>query len=142
MRPGHNWSGSLEKGFEPNPEVHRMLLPIPQRQLVHENRTQGEAPGVGQPLRRHLPMPIEDPFELLVEVLNRDRAQLVEDPPHFHPIVGMWVAPRLRRHQTALVLLTLLTQRRRIVVLVAQDEAHLSRDATQQAWRNLTIGYI
>ena len=57
-----------------------MLLPIPQRQLVHENRTQREAPGVGQPLRWHLPVPIEDPFELLVEGLNRDRAQFGPNP--------------------------------------------------------------
>ncbi len=66
-----------------------MFMAVPQRQLIHEDRAQREAPGTDQALRRDLPVPIKDPFELLVEVLNRRRAQFVEDPPHLHPVVGM-----------------------------------------------------
>jgi len=35
-------------------------------------------------------MSIENAFEILVEVLDRHGAQLVENTPHFDPIVGIW----------------------------------------------------
>jgi hypothetical protein len=56
-----------------------MLEAIPQCQLVHHDRAQGKPTGVDQPFGWHLAMHVEDTFELLVEILVRDRAQLVED---------------------------------------------------------------
>src|SRR5919202_3927276 len=142
MRPGHKWSGGLEKGFEPNAQVHIMFMPIPQGQLVDEDRAQGEPTGVRQPFRRHLSVTIEDPFELLIEVLDRRRAQLVEEAAYLHPVVRVRIPPRLRGHQAALVLLTQLAQLHGVVMLVAQDKAYLRRDATQQVGSNLIVGHI
>jgi hypothetical protein len=61
-----------------------MFMAVPQHQLIHQDRIQREPPGTDQALRRRLPMSIKDPFELLIEGLDRTRAQLVEDAPYFH----------------------------------------------------------
>src|SRR5919202_4517295 len=142
MRAGHNSLSRLEEGFEPDPEVHTVLIAIPQRQLIDEDGAEGEAPGVGQAFGWHLPVAIEDPFELLVEGLTRDRAQLVEEAADFYPVIPVRVAPILRRHQAALVRFTLLPQLRRVVVLIAQDKAHLGRHTAQQSASHLTVSDI
>src|SRR5918911_4825986 len=125
-------SSSLEKGFEANTQVHAMFMPVPQRQLVDEDRPQREAPGVGQAFRRYLPVPIEDPFELFIEILTRSRAQLMEDPPHFDPTLRVRRAPVPRRDQFALVLRAQLPQFGRVVVAIPQDVAYLGRDPAEQ----------
>ena len=47
-----------------------MRMAVPQRQLVDDDRPQREPAGVRQTFGRHLPVAIEDPFELLVEGLR------------------------------------------------------------------------
>jgi len=50
---------------------------------------QGKTLRVEQALGRHLTVAVKDALEVLVEVLDGQRAQLVEDPAHFDPIVGV-----------------------------------------------------
>ncbi len=51
---------------------------------------------VEQALCRHLTVAVEDTLELLIEVLDGQRAQLVEDPARFDPIVGVRIGAVLR----------------------------------------------
>src|SRR5258707_13300541 len=119
-----------------------MLEPIPQAQLIYQDRPQREPPRIGQTFGWHLPMTIEYPFELLIKILNCRRAQLVKDTPHLYPIVGMWVASMLRCDQDASIFLALLAQLRRVVVTIAQQIAHFGTQAAEQLRRHLAIGSI
>jgi hypothetical protein len=47
-----------------------MLEAIQQSELIDEDGSQSEAPGIGQALGGHLTMTVEDSFEVFVEVLN------------------------------------------------------------------------
>jgi hypothetical protein len=49
-------------------------MQIAQSQLVHKDRTEGKTAGGYQAACEHLAMALEDPFELLMEILNRYRA--------------------------------------------------------------------
>ena len=44
MTPGHK-SGSLEEGFEADPQRLADLMPMEERQLLDEHRTEQQAPG-------------------------------------------------------------------------------------------------
>ena len=79
-------------------------MAAPQRQLGDEDRPQGEAPRIGPPFRRRVPMPIEDPFELIVDVFDGPRPQLVKDAPDLDAPLRVRLTPIARRHQLALVL--------------------------------------
>lgn len=49
-------------------------MPMEQSQLVHKDRTEGKTAGGYQATCGHLAMALEDSFELLIEILNCDRA--------------------------------------------------------------------
>src|SRR4029077_9604068 len=100
-----------------------MLVTIPQRQLVDEDRPQRESPRVRQSLRWYLSLHVEDPLELPVEVLAAQRTQLVEDASHLHPIVGMRVAPVPCRHEDARAAGAQRADLRGVVVAVTEHEA-------------------
>ena len=44
-----------------------MLEPVPQTQLIDQHRAERPTLRVAQPLRRHLSVPVEDAFELLIQ---------------------------------------------------------------------------
>src|SRR5712692_3407366 len=94
-----------------------------QDQLIDEDRSQDEPSGRGQSPGWHLAMAMKDPLELLVEVLDCPRAQMMEDPPDFDPRIGVGIATRLSGHQDPLVSLPELLQIGGMVALVAQQEA-------------------
>src|SRR5262245_64629673 len=91
MRLGHKYSGGFEKRFQAHTEVKVVLVSIPQRQLIDQHRSKRESPRVGEPFGWHLPVGVEHPLELLVQVLNRSRAQAMKHAPHLDPIISMWV---------------------------------------------------
>ena len=70
-----------------------MLKTIQQRQLIEQDGAQRKAAGVAQALRRYLTVAIEDALELLVEVLDGHRAQLMQDVPHFDTIARVRIEP-------------------------------------------------
>lgn len=66
---------------------------IEQGKLIKEDRTQGEQLTAVQALDGHVATPFEAIFEQAIEGFDGLGAQLVEDAPHFHPAVGMWIGP-------------------------------------------------
>ena len=83
-----------------------MLKAIQERQLIEQDGAQGKAASVAQALRRYLAMTIEDALELLVEILDGHRTQLMKHPPHFDPVAGVRIGTVLRGHQDLPALLT------------------------------------
>ena len=86
-----SWSGGFEEGLEADAEILVVHEAVEQGDLVDEDGAEGEALGADEAARCHGAVDIEDAFELLIEVLNGHRAQLVKDPSHLDPIVGMRV---------------------------------------------------
>jgi hypothetical protein len=76
-------------------------MPIAQSQLVHKNRTEGKTAGGYHAACGHLAMALEDPFELLMEILNRYRAGFMQDAVGFHPVIGMRARTSCGRHHEA-----------------------------------------
>jgi hypothetical protein len=74
--------------------------------LIDEARSQGKPLRIHQTLRRHLGMAVKDPVEVFIEVLDRPAAQLMEEPPHFDPAIGVGIRSLLRDHQDSLALVT------------------------------------
>src|SRR5438105_3389441 len=97
-----------------------MFIPIQQSELVDQHGAQRPAFCVGLSLGVYLVVCREDRFELLVKVLNRDRAQFMKDTPHFHTGSGMWVSAVLGRDQDAVSTLTMLLELGRVVMQVSQ----------------------
>ena len=69
------------------------------------------------------PPHVEEALEVAVDVLDRRRAQPVEDPPHRHTVVGVRIAPRLGGDQEAAATLADLAHLRGVVPPIAQHEA-------------------
>ncbi len=67
----------------------------------------------------------KDTLKVLVQVLHRQRAQLVEDTPHFHAIVGVRILARLTRHQAVVPKMAVRPQLLPVVMLIAKDKTHL-----------------
>ena len=112
-----------------------MLKTIQQRQLIEQDGAQGKAASVAQALRRYLTVAIEDTFELLVEVLDSHRAQLMQDVSHFDTIAGVRIGTVLRRHQDSPGQSQISWMFGRIVVPIAQDETGFKRQFPQQGGR-------
>src|SRR5215207_5577960 len=84
MRPGHKASGGEQARFEADAEGLPVLEPVEEGELVDEHGTEGEAAGGLQAADGDLGVTAEDRLEVLVEVLNRQRAELVEDAADLH----------------------------------------------------------
>src|SRR3712207_6400845 len=106
MRHGHKWSGGFEKGFQADAEVEAVLVTVPQGQLVDEHGAERPALGVEEPFGRHLSVAIEDALELLVQIFDGSRAQLVKDATYVHSIIGVRVGAAPSGHDDAVLLLT------------------------------------
>src|SRR5712691_1656981 len=101
---GEAWSslsGGADKGFEPHAQISPNVMPMAQSQLVHQDRTEGKTAGGCQAACGHLAMALEDPFALLIEMLNRDRAGCMQDAADFHPVIGVRVRTSCGRHHEA-----------------------------------------
>jgi len=55
----------------------------------------------------------------------------MKDAPDIDPVVGVRIAAILGRHQRPVSLLTNLTQRRRVGMAIAQNEADLGRNLAE-----------
>ncbi len=99
-----------------------MLEAIQESQLIHQDRTQSEASRRCLTLSRHRTMRRKDTLKVLVQVLHRQRAQLVEDTPHFHAIVGVRILARLTRHQATVPKMAVRPQLLPVVMLIAKDK--------------------
>src|SRR5690348_144673 len=84
-------SGGLEEGFEADAEILMMLEAVEQGQLIDEDGAEGEALGADEAPGRHRAVRVEDALELAVEVLDRERAQLMEDATDLDAVVGVRV---------------------------------------------------
>src|SRR6266850_6860667 len=91
MRPGHNSSGSPQEGLQANSPIQALLKAIPPHEVIDNDGAQGEPASMAQALGRHLAMAIEHAFKLLLAVLYRPRAQLVQETSHLNPGVGVRV---------------------------------------------------
>ena len=79
---GHNCQAARIKALAPR-EISRCHA-MEQGQLVHKDRTEGKTAGGYQAAGGHLTMASKI-LELLIEILNRDRAGFMQDPADFHP---------------------------------------------------------
>jgi len=83
-----------------------VLEPIEQGQLIDKDGAERKATGVNQALGRHLPMSVKDALEMLIEVFDRQRAQLMKDATNFHARVGMRATAILTGDQEIVPLVT------------------------------------
>ena len=77
-------------------------------------------------------MAIEDAFDLLVEVLDSHRAQLMQDAPRFDTIARVRIGTVLRRHQDPPGRVAAFLDVGCVVVPIAQDETSFKRQFPQQ----------
>ena len=132
MRPGHNSSGSFQKSLQAYSQGHVMFKSIEQHQLIDKDGAKSKSPGIDQPFCGYLTMYVKDALELLVEVLNRNRAQFVKDAAYLHANVSVRIGSWLGSHQIPSSALADLFHIRRIVMLITQNVAHFQRQFPQQ----------
>lgn len=70
-----------------------MLVAMPQGEPIDEHGTRVPTTGVDQPFGRCLAVTVEDALELRIQILNRLRAQFVEDPADLDPVIGVRAGP-------------------------------------------------
>jgi hypothetical protein len=87
-------------------------------------------------------MSIKDAFELFVKIFHRHRAELMEDTPHFDPVVGVRIASIEGRYEQPIRLCAERVQVRRVVMAVPQHEADIGGNFAQQGRSRLTISDI
>jgi hypothetical protein len=63
----------------------------PPHEWIDNDGPQGKPASLAPAFGRHVAMAIAQALTLLVEVRYRPRAQLVKEPSHLHPSVGVWV---------------------------------------------------
>ena len=117
-------------------------MPLEQGQLVDKDRTEGKTAGGDQAAGGHLAMALEDAFELLIEILNGDRASFMQDPADFYPVIGVWVCPSGGRDHKATTPRTQLLQVGIAIMLVAQQKAEFQGQCLDQARSLQVIGSI
>src|SRR2546428_6938925 len=118
-------SSGLEKGFEPDAQISAALEAFQQQELIDEDRSQGPATRCLPSSGGHRTVQAEDRFELLVKVLDRDGAQLVQQATDLDALIGVRIAATLGHDEAAVPLLTELLQIRIAILLVAQQKVHL-----------------
>src|SRR5439155_11666401 len=96
-----------------------------QRQLIDKHTTQCEAAHTHQAAHMHLGVPIEDALEVLIEVLDSQRAQLVEDTPHLSTHIIPGPLASVSSHQPPPFEGAYGSQQRGVVVLVSQHIAYI-----------------
>jgi hypothetical protein len=115
-------------------------MPLGQGQLVHKDRTEGTTAGGYQAVRGHLAMALEEPFELLIEILNSARAGFRQAPADFYPVIGVWVCPSCGRAHKATAPRTPLLQVGIAIMLVSQQKAEFQGPCLEQARSLQVIG--
>src|SRR5262245_16451275 len=119
-----------------------MFMSVPQRELIDEDRTEPKSAGVGHSLGRYLAVGVEDALELLVQVLDRSRAQFMKDSPNANSSISVWIRPTARRHYVSTSLSTRRADGLIVVVLIAQHVADFRRQFGQQCQGLLVIGHV
>ena len=99
-----------------------MFKAIQQCQLVNENGSQCKTGRIRSPFGGHLTVSVKDPFEVFVEILNRQGTQLVEDAPDFHSVVCMRITAILGRDQCPITPVRRLADVWGVIVPVTQDK--------------------
>src|SRR6266853_6958802 len=98
-------------------------MPIAQSQLVHKDRTEGKTVGGYQAACGHLAMAREDPFALLMEILNCYRVGFTQDAADFHPVIGRRARTSCGRHHEATASRAQLLEVGAAIMMVAQQKA-------------------
>src|SRR5262245_8539766 len=117
-------------------------MPLEQGQLVYKDRTEGKTAGGYQAACGHLAMTLEDSFELLIEILNRERAGFMQDSADFYPIIGVWICPSCGGDHQATAPRTQLLQGGIAIMLVSQQKAEFQGQFRDQARGLQVIGSI
>jgi len=65
----------------------------------------------------------EDPFELLMEILNCYRVGFTQDAPDFHPVIGMRARTSCGRHHEATASRAQLLEVAAAIMMVPQEKA-------------------
>src|SRR5947208_14987829 len=110
-----------------------MLEAVEQGQLVKEDGAQGEASGPVEAACGHRAVGVEDALELAVEVLDGERAQLVEDAADLDAVVGVRVGAATGGDQDAAGAEAVVADGRVVVVGVAEDDARVEWQLVEQA---------
>ena len=99
-----------------------VLEAVEQGELVEEDGAEGEAAGPGEAARGDGAVGVEDALELAVEVLDGERAELVEDAADLDAVVGVRVGAPAGGDQEAAGAEAMVADGRVVVVGVAEDE--------------------
>ena len=116
-----------------------MLMPVERAELLDDG-CQRAAPGGQRTTGRHLLDTVADVLELLIEVLDGDRASLVEEAPELCSRVDMPVVPSLGSDKDATAVSALLVQLQISVMLVTQQEPQLQWQFVEQGGHTGVIG--
>jgi len=100
-------------------------MPLPEQELVDEDRTEGEALGGGESPAREGIVGVEGGLERHNNALDRRGTQLVEDAPDHAAVVGVRIAAVSGGDQGAVGLGAPGADVRGVVLLVAKHEAEL-----------------
>ena len=87
-------------------------------------------------------MALADPFELLIEMLNRYRAGFMQDPADFHPVIGVGVRTACGRDHEATAPRAQLLKVGGAIMLVPQQKAEVQGEFLDEARRLEVIGSI
>src|SRR5829696_9869735 len=117
-------------------------MTVEQSQLVNEHRPKSEASGADPAFGGDLLVYIEDTLEVLIEVLVGQATQLVKDPPHLHPGLGVRVGSTLGGDQKPLRPLAFVAYVCSIVMGVSQNEARLFRQLLDQERSYLVVRHL
>src|SRR6185436_16648068 len=115
-------SGGFEEGFEADAKILTVFEAMKQGQLIDEHGAERKALGADQATRRDRAVDIEDPLELFVEVLDGERAELVEHAADLDTVVGVGIGAATGRDQEAVGVSTGLVERRVLIAGVTEDE--------------------
>ena len=119
-----------------------MLEAVEQGELVQEDGAEGEALGPDKPARRDGALDAEDALELAVEVLDRVRAELVEDAADLDAVVGVRIAAPAGGDQEAAGGGAVVAAGRVVVVGVPENEPGRGRELVEQARGRLVVGGV
>src|SRR5262249_19123945 len=127
-------SSSLEGGFEPDTQGSALLMALQQQELIDQDRAQAPPTRRYMSPRRYRPVQAEDRLELLVEVLHRQRAQLVQRSPHLGTFIAVGIPTALRRDEKAALFLAELFQGGIAILLVPQQKGHSAGHLAHEGW--------
>lgn len=73
-------------------------------------------------------MPIENTFEVFIEIFHGNRAQFMKHSSNLHTVIGVWITAQVSGHEDAIGEGAVEPELRGIVMTISQHKADLGGD--------------